>query len=136
MMGWLGKNIRHHGLLTAKKNYKLAKILWNNPKKWNFDQKINDAKPLIWSCLSNNFRFSGGFSKPTKTSNKDLSHNDTFSVGLVGWVTTLYARDSQFIQTLLWLLEFVIQINLKHDTSAIQFLSKNFILQTSPNSTL
>ena len=84
MMGWLGKNIRHHGLLTAKKNYKLAKILWNNPKKWNFDQKINDAKPLIWSCLSNNFRFSGGFSKPTKTSNKDLSHNDTFSVGLVG----------------------------------------------------
>ena len=37
------------------------------------------------------------------------------SVGLVGYVTTSYARDSQFIQTLLWSLEFLIQLNLKQD---------------------
>ena len=30
---------------------------------------LNDTKPLIWSCLSINFRFSGRFSKPTKTIN-------------------------------------------------------------------
>ena len=56
------------------------------------DHKINDTKPLTWSCLSVNFRFSGRFSKPTKTSNKDLSHNNTVSVGLVGQVTTSFAR--------------------------------------------
>ena len=54
--------------------------------------------------------------------NKDLSNNNT--------------RDSQFIQTLLWSLEFVIQVNLQHDTSTIEFLSKYFLLQTSPHSTL
>ena len=48
------------------------------------DQKINDAKPLIWSYLSINFRFSGRFSKPTKTSNKNLSHNNSF-----GWPSGL-----------------------------------------------
>ena len=96
----------------------------------NLDQKINDTKPFIWSCLSINFRFSGRFSKPTKTINKDLSHNNTVSVGLVGQVTTLYARDLQFIQTLLWSLEFVIQINLKHDTSKIQFFSKTSSFKT------
>ena len=42
------------------------------------DQKINDAKPLIWSCSSIYFRFSGGFSNPTETSDKDLSHNNSF----------------------------------------------------------
>ena len=31
-----------------------------------------------------NFRFSGRFSKPTKTSYKDLSHNNTVSVGRLG----------------------------------------------------
>ena len=43
------------------------------------DQNINDTKPLIWSFLCINFRFSGRFSKPTKTSNKDLSHNNAVS---------------------------------------------------------
>ena len=71
------------------------------------------------------FRFSGRFSKPTKTSNKDLSQIKTVFIGLVGKVTTSYARDSRFIQTLLWSLELVIQINLKYDISS-----------TSPHSTL
>ena len=34
----------------------------------------------IWSCLSINFRFSSRFSKPAKTSNKVLSHNNTVAV--------------------------------------------------------
>ena len=42
------------------------------------DQKINDKKPHIWSSLSINFKFSGRFSNPTKTSNKDLSHSNSF----------------------------------------------------------
>ena len=50
-----------------------------------------------WNCLSINFRFSGGFAKPTKTINKDHSYNNTVSVGLVGQVTTLYARDLQSV---------------------------------------
>ena len=37
-------------------------------------------------------------------------------------VTTSYARDWQFKQTLLWSLEFVIQINLEHDTFTYLFL--------------
>ena len=86
------------------------------------------AKPLIWSCLPINFRFSGRFSKPTKTSNKNLSHNNTVIVGLVGQITTSYARDLQFIQTLLWSPEFEIQINLKYNTSTVQFLSKKIHL--------
>ena len=89
------------------------------------DQKINDTKLLICSCLSINLRFSSRFPKLTKTSNKDLS---LVSVGLVGLVTTSYARDLQFIQTLLWSLQFVIQVNLNHDTSTIQFYSKKFNL--------
>ena len=40
------------------------------------DPKINYTKTLIWNCLSINFRFCGRFSKPTKTINKDLSHNN------------------------------------------------------------
>ena len=41
------------------------------------DQKINHAKPLIWSCLSINFRFSSRVSNPTKTSNKAHSFYNT-----------------------------------------------------------
>ena len=63
-------------------------------------------------------------------------HTTIVFVGLMGQTTTLYARDPQLIQTLLWSLEFVIQLKLKHDTSTTQFLSKNFILQTSPHSAL
>ena len=76
MEEWLGENVIHHGLLEAKKKKNWLKSSKTIPKKWNLDQKINDTKPLIWSCLSINFRFSGRFSKPTKTINKDLSHNN------------------------------------------------------------
>ena len=97
MVGWLSKNVRHYGLLTAKKfKITLAKMLQKSTKKKkkrNLDQKINDSKPLISSCLSINFTFSGRVSKPTITSNKDHSFYNTV-------------------------------------------LLKNFILQTSPRSTL
>ena len=48
------------------------------------EQEKNDTKPFIWSCLSINFIFFGKFLKPTKTINKDLSVNNTVSIGLVG----------------------------------------------------
>ena len=67
-----------------QKKCKLAKILQNYPKKLDLDQNINDTNSLIWSFLSVDFRFSGRFSKPTKTSNKDLSHNNAVSAGIVG----------------------------------------------------
>ena len=100
------------------------------------DQKINDTKPLIWICLLFiNFRFSGRFSRPTKTSNKDISHNNSF-----WWPSGL---GNYFVCK-----RFEVQSNphvitgicdptkYQHDTSTIQFLSKNVILQTSPHSTL
>ena len=78
MLRQLFKNVRHHGLLTAK-NLKItpAKIFKNCNKILNLDEKINNPKLLIQSCLSINFRFSGSFSKPTKTSNKDHSFYKT-----------------------------------------------------------
>ena len=76
MVGWLGENVRHHGLLLAAKKLRtgsktIPKIKFEN-------QKINDTKPLIWSCLSINFRLCGRFLKSIKTSKKDLSHNNSF----------------------------------------------------------
>ena len=56
---WVTKNVGHHGWPARKK---LKTTLAKTPskkqsKKRNFDQKINDSKPHIWS-LSSNFRFS------------------------------------------------------------------------------
>ena len=87
---------------------------------------------VVYLLISN---FLVGSQIPKKLATK-IFHIAIVSVGLVGQVTTSYARDSQFIQTLLWSLEFVIQLNLKHDTSTIQFLSKKFILQGSSHSIL
>ena len=84
MVGWLGENVRHHSLLAARKKINRLKSSKRIPKNEIWTKKINDAKPLMWSCLSINFRFSGRSSKPTKASNKDLSHNSTVSIGLVG----------------------------------------------------
>ena len=44
------------------------------------DQGINDAKPLIWRCLSIDLRFPGRVSKSIKTSNKDHSHYNIVSI--------------------------------------------------------
>ena len=85
MVCWQQRNSKLHWLKCSKKVQK--------KKKRNLDQKINDSKPPISSCLSINFTFSGRVSKPTITSNKDHSFYNTVSL-------------------------------------------KNFILQTSPRSTL
>ena len=99
------------------------------------DQKINNATPFIWSCLSINFRFFGRFSKPTKTSNKGLSHNNSFC-----WPSGL---DSYFVCK-----RFAAHSNPpvvtgifdptksqeRHQHNTVS-LKKNFILQTSPHST-
>ena len=85
MMGWLGKNVRHHSLLAAKKIKNWLKSSKAIPKNeiWIRKQMIQN---LLFGVVykSINFRFSGRFSKPTKTSYKDLSHNNTVSVGRLG----------------------------------------------------
>ena len=79
-----------------------------------------------------NFRLSCIFSKPTKTSNKDISHNNSFC-----WPIGL---GNYFVHK-----RFAVHSNPHVITASddptksqegAQFLSKNFILQTSPHSTL
>ena len=71
------------------------------------------------------------FSKPAKLATK-IFHITIQFLLTAQWVGNYFVCKRFAVQTLLWSLEFVIQ----HDTMAMQFLSRNFILQTSPHSTL
>ena len=117
MVGWLGKNVRHHGLLAAKKKKKKKKKLIKSkttPKNkiWTRKEMIQNLLFGVVYLLISDFLVDSQSQQKLATKIFLLS---IVSVGLVGYVTTSYARDSQFIQTLLWSLEFLIQLNLKQD---------------------
>ena len=78
--GGLSINVAHHGWPMAKafKNTLVTKPQ-NSSKKQHLDQKVDPWKAFIWS-LSINLRFSGRFSKPTKSSSKDHSFYNKISL--------------------------------------------------------
>ena len=114
MVGWLGKNVRHHGLLAAKKKKNWLKFSKTTPKNkiWTRKEMIQNLLFGVVYLLISDFLVDSQSQQKLATKIFLLS---IVSVGLVGYVTTSYARDSQFIQTLLWSLEFLIQLNLKQD---------------------
>ena len=118
MVGWLGKNVRHHGLLAAKKK-KRKKKNWLKFSKTTPKNKIWTRKEMIQNLLFGVvYLLISDFLVDSQSQQKlatKIFLLSIVSVGLVGYVTTSYARDSQFIQTLLWSLEFLIQLNLKQD---------------------
>ena len=118
MVGWLGKNVRHHGLLAAKKKKKKKKN-WLKFSKTTPKNKIWTRKEMIQNLLFGVvYLLISDFLVDSQSQQKlatKIFLLSIVSVGLVGYVTTSYARDSQFIQTLLWSLEFLIQLNLKQD---------------------
>ena len=118
MVGWLGKNVRHHGLLAAKKK-KEKKKNWLKFSKTTPKNKIWTRKEMIQNLLFGVvYLLISDFLVDSQSQQKlatKIFLLSIVSVGLVGYVTTSYARDSQFIQTLLWSLEFLIQLNLKQD---------------------
>ena len=119
MVGWLGKNVRHHGLLAAKKKKKRKKKNWLKFSKTTPKNKIWTRKEMIQNLLFGVvYLLISDFLVDSQSQQKlatKIFLLSIVSVGLVGYVTTSYARDSQFIQTLLWSLEFLIQLNLKQD---------------------
>ena len=137
MVVQLGKDVRHHGLLETKqiKNWLESSKVISKNEIWTRKYMIQNLFFGVVYLLISDFLVD--FQSQQKLATKIFHITmQSVSAGIVGQVATSYARDSQFIQTLLLSLEFVIQLNLKHDTTTLQFPSKNFILQTSPHSTL
>ena len=97
-----------------KKKKKRLKLYKKTPKKkiWTRKEMIQNLLFGVVYLLISDFLVDSQSQQKLATKIFLLS---IVSVGLVGYVTTSYARDSQFIQTLLWSLEFLIQLNLKQD---------------------